>query len=283
MRLVRFDDYIFPAQTEFSTNFGDVLLRSVRLPGRDGGFDPYGAAQAPKEVGNIRTAFWLQAATPAIMRGLVDEVYGLIAKGRKRLYIDPQDGSGQRYATAKVNNISIAEAVREVPHRLQRVELNFQAVEPYWIGTGASTPTWGGGFTWGGGTAWGGSAPTYSASGTSTDITVTNEGSAPTHARITLTVGAGDSVQNPVIRRIVDGATVDEVSYTGTLTAGDVLDIRGRSSRVLLNGSAAYANFSFTRGHWIMLEPGANTLRFIFDNAGDAVDTIKVRYVTRYY
>lgn len=283
MRLVRFGDWRFPPQAEFSTNFGEVVLKAVRLPGRDGGFDAYGEQRGPSEVGNVRTSFWLKADTPAELRGLVDEVYQQISYGTKRLWLDPANGGAQRYTNAKVNNIQVPENVRDRPHKRVRVRMSFQCVEPYWLRTGSSTPTWGGGFVWGGGAAWGGSTPTYSASGTSTDISITNNGTAPTQARITLTVGAGDSADNVTIRRVVSGATVDEVAYAGTLSAGDVLDIRGRQASVKLNGAAAYADFTFTRGHWVLLEPGENTLRVVMDNAGDAIDTIKVRFVERYY
>lgn len=282
MRITRFGDYIFPAQSEFSTNFGEVMLQTVKLPGTDGGFDVYGDDLAPKAVGNVRVGLWLVADTEAQMRSKVDAIYGLVAAGRKRLYLDPRNGGALRYTWAKLNNVQSSENVRNVPHRMLKVTLNFQCEEPYWLGQGASVPYYGGGFTYGGGAVFGGGTSTYAASGTSTDITVTNNGTAHTYPRIILEPGTGQTCEDAIIQRIVGGAVVDSVSYTGTLTDVNELIIDCRNSSVTLDGAAAYNNLTVTRAYWIMLLPGANTLRVKFTNSGDAC-AVKVRFFTRYY
>lgn len=282
MRLIRFGTYTFPAQTEFSTNFGDVVMQTSRLPGRDGGYDYCADAPAPKEVGNVRVGFWLTADSPAELRAKVDACYGMIETGLARLYIDPQNGDGYRYCEAKVNNIRIAEGVRDLPHKRQKVDLNFQvAGEPFWISTGTEAPTYGGGFSYGGGSSYGGDTTPTALSGLQTDVTVTNGGSAHTSPRFTLDVGAGQTCEDFTIQRLVGGTVVEQVKYTGVIAGAHRLEVNCRALSVTLDSTAAYANLTFTRGHWVKLVPGSNTLRFKFKNVGDAA-SVKIRYVTRY-
>lgn len=278
MRLTTFGDYTLPTQqTEFSTNFGNAVPRTERLPGLSGGYDLYGNEVAEQEIGNVRVAFWLFAPG---LRAKVDEVYQMISKGKRLLFLDPEDGNEQRYTEARVNNIQASEAVEDFTHERLKVTVNFQCAEPFWRTIGTEAPTWGS-FKWGSGT-WGGTTSPTAVSGTSTDITVSYAGTAPTFARVIIAPGTGDSCDNPVVQRVVGGTVIDEVNYTGTLTDTDTLVINSRDSRVTLNGAAAYDDFSFTRGYWIKLLPGDNTIRVGFDNAGDAAD-VTVRFFNRYY
>ena len=282
MRLTRFGDYVFPAQTEFSTNFGEVMLKTVKLPGVDGGFDIYGDDMAPKAVGNVRVGLWLLANNEAEMRWRVDEVYALAGLGRERLYLDPRNGEANRYTWAKLNNVQSSENAKNAPHRMMKLTLSFQCEEPYWLGQGTEAPYYGGGFTYGSGAVFGGGTTSYDLTGLSTDLTVTNNGNAHTYPRIILEPQTGDSCENVVIQRIVSGSVVETVSYTGVLDDTNQLVIDCRNVSVALDGVAAYAALTVTRGYWLMLKPGANTVRVKFDNAGDAA-RVKIRYFSRFY
>jgi hypothetical protein len=279
MKLLTFGDYNIPGLQRYSDNFNDVVQRTVRRPGLDGGFDLWGAERLPKEVGSIQASWWLQAGDVGAMRGLLDEVKGLQWIGEQRLVMDPEDGTATRFANAKVINIRAPWNVANAPHRQIRVDVSFQCAEPYWQTLGTGAPRWGQ-FRWGDGSRWGGGTP-VTVTGASTDLTVTVGGNAPTFANVVLQQGGGTSCENPTIQRIKDGVAVDEVAYAGTLSGTNQLVIDARANAVTLDGADAFGALTFTRNHWLLLEPGDNTIRVQFDNGGDESD-VTVRFVERW-
>ena len=70
---------------------------------------------------------------------------------------------------------------------------------------------------------------------------------------------------------------VDEVVYTGTLSAGDTLSINGKTGAITVNGSSDWANISYEHRDFLRLLPGENSIKVVFANAGDAAT------VTFYY
>lgn len=278
-KVLRFGAYVFPdTGTDYNDNFRDLVTRTSRLPGLSGGYDELGAGRAPGEIGNVSYSLILKAATEAQMLAARDTLAKIADYGRSRLFIQPTDPDAQeRFTWARVQNIQFVERYRDLPQFNLRATINWQVADPRWFTQGTEAWSWGDGTAWGA-APWGGSATPQACSGTQTDFTITTEGNATTEPRITVSCGAGQTCQNPTVQRLVNGVMVDQVKYEGTLVAGDELLVDCRALRVLLNGTSAYSTaFTFLHPAWFRLEPGANSIRVLLANSGDAA-SVTLRY-----
>lgn len=271
------------AQVALRDNFRDVVPRTTRLPGLDGGFDQYGTLPAPAEIGLVDVTFWVEQGTYAAMQDALDDVRAMASWGQGRLYkqrLDPDED--ELFVYARINSIEIAQNARDMPHRRQRVQIKFQVADPAWLARGTEAATWGSGVVWGGATPWGGDASPQSCTGTQTDYTETATGNAETHPRILIDIPAGQSATDVIVQRLEEGVVRDQVRYNATLSAGDSLIINCRDKSVKLNGSDAYTT-AFTTLHqaWMRLQPGDNDIRVIMDNAGDECE-VTLRYYERW-
>lgn len=271
-------------------NFRDLVQQATRLPGLSGGINEYGVGASPRSVGNVQAVFWLIAdedLTPdeqaQQMETLKSDVARMSSFGVKRLYKQPGDATEvERYCEASISNISYTETASDQPHARLRVQVNWQVTNPRWYSQGTEAPAWGDGSSWGTGTSWGGTAPTYSASGTQTDITVTTSGNAETYPRIIIQCGASQTAENIRIQRFVNGSVVDQVAYGGTLGNNDRLVINTRANSVTLNSVSHYtSDFTYNSAGWFKLQSGDNIIRILMDNAGDACD-VEFRYYEAY-
>src|SRR5690606_5797669 len=96
-------------------------------------------------------------------------------------------------------------------------------------------------------------------------------------------IPTGKSATNIRVQRRRQGVVMDEVRYTGTLSAGSVLEINCRAYSVTLNGSDGYSSaFGFETGAWFRLVAGiSNEIRVLMNNTTDEA-TIKFRYYEAY-
>lgn len=256
----------------FEDNFRDLDVRVESLPARHGGFDIYGFDRAPNRVGQVRVDFTLWSNTKVGMSGLIDEAAGLARRGKGYLYFQPaNDAFPPRFCIARPIRIRVRHDQTKHSDLIHPMSAEFQADDPHWFSAGTGSALWDdavwGAFLWGGG------GTTYTGSGEQTDLTLNNLGNAPTLAKLTLTVPAGESAEDVTIERRVMGVLSDSVSYTGVLTAGDVLVIDARAASVLLNGSDAFnANFDFLRPQWMELQPGGNDIRIVMANSTDEIE-----------
>lgn len=276
--------YFTPSdQVAFNTNFSNAVPQTTRLPGVSGGLDEYGAGVAPTEIGNVSVTFWLFFTTPSEKTTKIDTLNRIQSWGVQRLFLQPTDSTaGERYCEARINNIEISENVKDMPSRRMRVRINFQVANPVWLAQGTEAPRFDTGVLFDSGAKFGGSAPANAISGTSTDISIDRPGSAITYPRITVSCDTGETMENIRIQRIVNSTVVETLGYTGTLTAGDSLEIDCRAKSVKLNAVSAYsAAITFTTAAWFSLLPGVQTVRVLCDNAGDA-GTIYLRYFEAY-
>lgn len=271
-------------------NFRDLVQQASRLPGLSGGVNEYGIGPSPRAIGNVQAVLWLLAdeSLPPDEQGkqiqaLKSDLATMSSYGVKRLYKQSSDATeDERYCEASISSISYTETSAEQPHARLRVQVNWQVTNPRWYSQGTEAPAWGDGTNWGGGLAWGGTAPTYNISGTSTNITITPQGNAETFPRLILQCGAAQTAQNIRIQRIVNGTVVDQVRYAGTLGNNDRLVINTRANSVTKNGISHYtSDFTYNNAGWFRLLPGANTIKVLMDNAGDACD-LEFRYYEAY-
>lgn len=279
MRLLRFGDsplsYTFPeAQSGFSTNFGDTLTATSRVPGLHGGFDDLGDEVGASEIGKVNLTFFLWSETREGMTAKRDEVMKMADWGVQKLYLQPTDpGLSLRWCKARVNSIQPPEQPNEHTDLRQPVTMIWQAASPFWKVDPFTQYLYGtalyGSMIMGGVTA-------DNVSGTSTTISKTVGGSAYTQAKLTLYCEAGQSIANPIIQRVVNGSVVDQVSYAGTLNANDVWVVDAQTYSVSLNGNAAYdTTFDYLHPSLFRLAPGSNSIRVLADSGAAGKLAIK--------
>lgn len=285
-RLVKFGEsgnrvYTFSDVVQMRDNFADVVPRTVRLPGLDGGFDEFGTGRAPSEIGNVSATFWIYPPDGGTIDDAKDAVKAMADWGVQKLFASQYGGGNQRYVNARVNSLDFNENTRDVPHKRIRVQATWQVAVPFWFSAAGEVPTYGGGVTYGGGAKYGGAGILIDAAGTSTEGTVSIVGNATTLGRVTVTVPTGEACSDIRVQRIVDSVAVDEWRYSGGLTDADTLEVNPNTGQVLLNGSGAYgSDFSFTHPDWLRLLPGNNTIRVVM-GASDEAD-VEIRFTERW-
>lgn len=264
-----------PGDQTFQTNFSNMVTKITRLPGADGGFDEYAFSRAPSEVGSVQVGIVLVSSTRAGMQTLRDGLKTIAAWGKGRL-VDNINGT-ERWCMAKISANDITEQRHQNSDLFQPVKLTFSVSDPYWYTVGTET-VWGGGSLWGSASSkWGGSGSPTTITGSGT-ITVTNNGSADTYARLIIKNTSGSTINNPRIRRIVNGSVLDEVLYTGNILDGTELSINPLRHTAVISGVSVLSNLTYQNSNWIKLAPGTNTLAVYVEG----VANVYVRYFERY-
>ena len=288
--LLRFGsgDYLYTFnpedQVQIRDNFRNVKPRVSSLPGLSGGFDEYGTDRAPNEIGNIQVSFWLLAENGIEMEAKKIAVGRMKVFGKKLLFKQPEDEYQlERYTEARINSIDFNEAAGQRPDRYLMVTINFQCDNPFWYTIGTEAFKLGDGTLLGSGSVLGGTPITQLLTGLDNSFSITPEGNDITYARFTIEVPATKSASNIRIQREVASVVVDEVRYSGTIVAADILEINCRALSVKLNGDDAYAdNFSFITAAWFRLIGGIpNTVRVRMANASDQIE-LKIRFFEAY-
>jgi hypothetical protein len=291
-RMLRFgwgnNVYTFPnPQYDYRDNFGNVVPRTVKLPGVAGGFDEYGDDPAPGEIGSISFTFYLEALARSEMTAKRDAVRKMLSWGKSLLYMQPSDPAlAERFCFARLNNVDIPENREKHTDLFQRVALTFQSGDPYWLSIGTENSAfWGDQVSYYGDnvTTWGGATTPTAISGLSTTVNVTRSGSAIVQPRLLFRCASGQTITNPIVQRLINNVVVDQVSWTGTLGSYEVLDIDCRGMAVRSTQLNAYNNLAVITPWWLRLYPGVtNTLKVLLANSGDAC-SLRVAYYEGWY
>lgn len=277
--------YVFPAyQNSFRTNFGSAVPETQRFVGLNGGFDLFGVDPAPQEIGRITVAFTIVSTTREGMEAKRDELMKIRDWGVQRLYMQPSDPAlSARWCYCRVNNISPPQQPDRQTDLWQPVTIDFQTSDPRWYTQNSAAATWGDGFVrWGdAANKWGGVPVNYSHSGTQTDFTITNNGSAITRPRFVFSLNA-TSGQNIRIQRLVNGVVEDEIRYAPTLAAFNFFEVDTRAWSFKINGTELYStDWSFLHPDIFRLYPGANACRILTDNS--TTGTLGASWFDAYY
>ena len=271
-------------QIQLRDNFRNVVPRTSRLPGLSGGFDEYGKAPAPSEIGNVSITVGYEASSPADMEDKKIAIGAMRAFGKKRLYKQPVDPTAdERYCEARINSIDFNEAVGDRPERYMIFTISFQVDNPFWLTQGTEAPQYGDGSVFGSGVTYGGTPVTESLVGVDNSFSVSPSGNDIIYPRMTLVVPSGKSATNIRVQRLINDSVIDQVRYAGTLDADDVYEINCRSYATYLNGADGYDdNFSFNTAAWFSLIGNTtNTIRVLMDNPTDEID-LELRYYEAY-
>jgi phage-related protein len=235
--------YNFPrTQTQLRDNFSDMVPRTVRVPGADGGFDQFGEGKAPSEIGNVSVTFEQYVeATP--MQDMRDAIRQMAAWGVLPLVMIDADAE-ERFCYARVNSIVMTIAPNDPVGQTKLIAtVDFQVAEPYWLMAG----------TWGNPVA-------VTVNGSPQAVNSVG-GLFRTYPKITLTVTV--STTTLIVFEVGTGATAQsfQISRAGNFTAGDDIVIDCRSMDVKLNGGNDFSIIStFTHANFVWLEPGNNSV-----------------------
>lgn len=269
-------------QVSLDDSFLKVMTRLSRLPGLQGAFDEYGSGAAPAESGEVRVAFWLMSDQPEELLRMKRAVAAMKAWGKKRLYKRPWGSGRELYCEARFKTLEFKQEVTRLSHKRLLMMLTFEVDNPMWYSLGTEAWSWGDGTLWGN-APWGGNPVEEAVIGSDNSFSLTPEGNDIIYPRITIEIPTGKSATNIRVQRRRQGVVMDEVRYTGTLSAGSVLEINCRAYSVTLNGSDGYSSaFGFETGAWFRLVAGiSNEIRVLMNNTTDEA-TIKFRYYEAY-
>lgn len=276
-----FGSYVFPnggIVHNFSTNFGDGVVNAVRMPGMHGGFNEDGIGTPPSAIGVVRFRFWLVANTRAQMDALRYAAKAMREMGMDKLVYQKTDLSANLFCMATVHNIQMQEQKGEHTDLWQPVDMIFHVPDPVWLGGAYGGYVFDGSYDFGDALSAGGGGLVQNLSGTTTNLTVTNNGNAMTKARLTIAPDTGQSCANPTVQRIVNGVVVDEVSWTGTLNYGDSLVIDGNRQVIQKNGANALANATYLHPDLIRLAAGSNSIKVLLNASGNAAKAYWIYY-----
>lgn len=257
--------YTFPdtGQT-LDTNFKDVLARSSRLPGVDGGVDEYGSGWAPTAIGNISFGFYLVSRTREGMEAKRSEVAKMRGWGTGALFYQPTDPAlPMRWAFCRVNRIGDPQRLDANTDLHQLVSMSLHSAQPYWYSYGTER-LWDDGGLYDDGGLWDGnaSADTPTSITSAGTVTATVGGNVQTMGRLLVVKDSAGVASDPIIRRVVNGRIVDELKWYGNLNNGEFLEINPRAQTVIKVGSNAYSTFERPlHPDWMRLQPGVNTLQ----------------------
>lgn len=283
--VVRFGDYTFPVTlAEFSDNFANVEPQAANLPGMDGGFNLDGDGAAVTAIGKVTVGFTLIADTREEMDAKRDAVKALVEKGVQQLVKQPTNtADATRYCLARVNFINMNERKDQQTDLWQKVQIIFRVDEPRWKSAPAGTWQLGDGSQIGdAGLEIGSGGEVVAASGINSSTNLVNNGTATAIAQVVVSPGAGQSAEDVEIERVVGALVVDSFKWEGTLSAGDVLSVDGRTQRATVNGASIWgAAFSYTHPDFLRIAPGTNTINIRMKNAGDAA-TVRVYFYDEY-
>lgn len=264
---------------DYRDNFKDTQVRFSRVAGADGGVDEYGSGRAPGAVGNIQVSMMLESATREGMQALRDDLAKIKEWGLGQLYFQPTDPAAvQRWCICRLDNIDAPEKRHKHTDLYQPVKLTFQTGEPYWLTVGNQN-LWDSAYSWNSAINWDGAGfTTITGSGL---LTATNNGNAYTVGRFVGRVTGATAFSQLIVRRLVNGAVIDEMILFLSLVQNDMIEFDPRKQWVLVNGIDQFANFIFRHPDWLRLLPGANSIEVITDQAAAQLD-VAVRYFERY-
>lgn len=241
----------------FSSNFGQKVNRTIRLPSIDGGFRLMGLDRSPSEVGNVQASWILRADDAQTMQGYRDALNGMQYQGLADLVLSMPGNLPDRFCKAEVKSMRISERFDAHTDYQQSVNINFQVPYPRWlVDVFWSNPL---------------SLPF---SGFETTYNIVNSGNARARCIVTLEAATQVFVVEASIQREVNSTVVEAVSYDELFEDGDQLVVNGLDGTVKINGVNAFGDVDYTHPRLISLAPGNNTINVLTD-AGSGTATFQ--------
>lgn len=291
--LISFSDgtntYTFPgAQKQLRDNFSDMVPRTVRMPGADGGFDQFGESKAPSEIGVVSVTFEQYADSNLALQSKRDEVRAMAAWGVCTL-LKNCGSLVPRYCYARVNSITMTEAPNDpVGNQKLTATVDFQVADPYWMTDG----TWGtSDGDWGDAITLSGIQTNASTDATSTQLSESVGGLFPTFPKFYI-VTTGGNMTTVAIKRTnaayepEETASQADLYITGLNTAALVIDSETMAvaygADTILTGTEAFDKVTtYLYPNFVTLQPGTGNYFKIWVVGGTG-RTVKIGWKERY-
>ncbi len=244
--------YTFPGtQTQLRDNFYDMVPRTVRLPGADGGFDQFGSQRAPKEIGNLSVSFDMTSESRETMDTLRDQVRAMANWGVQKI-IKNFGVNGQRWCYGRVNSIQMVEQPNQQTALKQPVTIDFQVSDPYWHKDG----------TWGTGTSLPGNTLVMNNVTTLTQ-NINQPGTFPAFAKIVIQKVSGANITQLLIERLSGATVLDYIQFIPAvaITVPNTITVDATTYTVTGPLSNYYRYMSWGKASWFRMLPGANTIK----------------------
>jgi len=244
----RFD----PAQiVEYQDNFANLAQMSVKVPGKDGSIPVYGLGRGTADKGNVRITFLLKNHSDEV--ALANElltVRGMPYWGLRRLYKYHRNGE-LMWTWANVSSIQDPQVVRRMPHLRQQVQMTFECPDSKWYARDGMY-FFDDDLLFGDGLTFPALKVDQEAVSNGSTVSVTNNGNAPVSAYVRWDGNGTDSFTNPVItRKNWLGEIVNQLTWTGTIGANDVVEIDARALK-----TTTRANLTALSGDWLTIPSG---------------------------
>jgi len=119
-------------QISLSSNFANLVTRTERIPGANGGFGSYRDEALSSEIGSVSYSFWLYYDSMAEGKSARESLMAMADWGLQRLWMQPMGGGAGRWCWAVVNNITSNWNAQDMNHKRQRVTITFHVPDPFW-------------------------------------------------------------------------------------------------------------------------------------------------------
>lgn len=224
----------------------DTRVDAIEVPRRDGA---YIGNTPPLASRRIQIRGMLIEASPLLLRGVMDQLQAALNRGVQKLYLHDD-----RYINAIKTSFS-TDYDETSFSRYCTIAIDFMTEEPFWTSGDESSDTW--------------SSP----SGTR-EIVV--GGTAYTTPSFEITVASTGTLD---IELALGG---QNLSLTGHVTAGDVIEVDASAQTVNNDSYDEYEYMNFFDGSFFALQPGLNELVYTH-NSGVAVSSIVTRWRNRWH
>ncbi|MEQ8673305.1 MAG: phage tail family protein [Aggregatilineales bacterium] len=260
------------SQADYRDNFLNVVPRTVRVPGMDGGVDLYGRRRSPSEIGQVNATWFIDVDDRADMTAARDTLDAMVNWGRRKLWMQPSDSTDRpRWCLARINNISTPQQRDRHTDLWQRVTANWQVADPHWYALPDGEWYLDDGEVLDDGLNLNSPRTTTTTVNDGSVITLTNAGNAPTP--VILLFKTGSETLSDLRVEQVDGAgyLVNGFTSANSYSTNQQILVDSRPMpKFRLDGVSDYANFTRLGGNgFIVLEPGANTINISGTFSGD--------------
>lgn len=266
----------FIRQIEMPVGHGDLMPNNIRLAGLHGGYNLDGIDGARSSVGVTQAFFQIEGdGTLADISAKSHAILGMQAWGEKRLIKQLADGT-ELWTWATINNIRMSDRSDNLSYLVRDCQITWSTPKARWYSK-ADLSFFDDGWTLDDGLTLTGPKVDAELVGNGDTVEITNNGNAYAGAYIRWDIPTGVTVTNPrIVRRNEAGQIVDQVTYTDTLVANDVVEIDAREHSTIYNMTVlpSYSKLSVASGAWLQLPPGTTTLEISGTFSADAELTV---------
>lgn len=280
MRLISFGGIDLPAVQ--AQNDLNAVGRSGLVQLAGGSFDMDGAELVPKSNTITKSFSFIESDG---IDASIDELLSMCSRGRRLLRMLLRDESTERQTWAKMVAFNYGRGLDQINN--QPISITWERNYPYWLDSD-DEPTYlddgellDDGWTLDGGNST--TAPVLGMGTTTATLTINNTGGARIPKLLIRVTAVVDSVSNLQFTNLQTGQWI---LYSGTVTAGQILEIDTLTKTATLDGADAYEDMVVgpDQVDWLDLAIGNNAIELTFDPLPGVMSQFVPRiYWSRHY